>query len=157
MLLLGEAIRDADPKANVLAVIPPSFATRLVSWLEPGSLRRLLVAVDTAPWGIREGLSRLRRLAATGPRTRIGIFLVGVDAPRADLAALRQLERAAARQLGIPVEELGAVVRDQASYRALLLEVPVIEVDPNSPSSRSLNRLARRVLEADRPQALTSG
>jgi hypothetical protein len=81
------------------------------------------------------------------------VFLAGVADSGDEFAALRKLEGAAARQLGVLVEEMGGVVRDEASYRALLLEAPVIELDPNAASSRSLRAIARRILGTESPPA----
>ncbi len=150
---LGEAIRGVEPDAHVLAAVPPSYVSALLAWLGPGSLTGLLVPVDNGPWGLTESLSRLRQLAKAESRTRICVFLVGDISSGDDLAPLRQLEGAAARQLGLLVEEAGGVVRDEASYRALLLEAPVIELDPSAASSRSLHAIARRILGTSSSQA----
>jgi hypothetical protein len=151
ILTIGEAIRGIDPNAHFLAVVPPDWASPLLSWLGPRSLSGLLLGVETASWGVHEALTRLRRLPGHPSQIRIGIFLVGVQGAASDLSPLQQLEQAASRQLDIPVEKLGAVVRDRASYRALLLEVPVLEIDPHASSSRSLHRLAQRVLGRGAP------
>ncbi len=144
---LVEAIQSADP-AHLLVVVPPRWARPLLSSLAPESLRTLLLPVDTAPWGLREGLQRLRHAASGAAGIRVGVFLVGQDAPGAGAASLQQLERAAARQLGIPIDGLGLVVRDAASYRALLEEVPVVDLDPEASSARSVEELARRIFDA---------
>jgi hypothetical protein len=150
---LGQAIRVGEPEAHVLAAVPPSSAPALLGWLGPGALTGLLLPVDTGPWGLTESLSRLRQLTQAQSGARICVFLVGVADSGDDFAALRKLEGAAARQLGVLVEEMGSVVRDEASYRALLLEAPVIELDPNAASSRSLRAIARRILGTSSPEA----
>ena len=144
---LAEAIESADP-SHLLVVVPPRWARPLLSCLRPESLRALLVPVDAAPWGLREGLQRLRHAASSAAGIRVGVFLVGQDAPGAGASSLQQLERAAKRQLGIPIDGFGLVVRDAASYRALLEEVPVVELDPEASSARSVEQLARRIFEA---------
>jgi MinD-like ATPase involved in chromosome partitioning or flagellar assembly len=76
----------------------------------------------------------------------VAVFLVGVERSGQEHESLGRLEKAAARQLGLEVEEVGSVVRDAASYRALLLETPVVQLEPDAASSQSLREIARRVL-----------
>jgi hypothetical protein len=144
---LREAVRSADPSAHVLAAVPPSFGFALLSALAPGSLTGCLLPVENAPWGLTEGLARLRRLRGLDGRSRVAVFLVGVERSGERAESLRQLEKAAARQLGLTVEDLGAVVRDESSYRALLMEAPVVELAPEAASSQSLREMARRLLQ----------
>ena len=119
----------------------------MLSALAPGSLTGCLLPVENAPWGLAESLARLRHLRGVDGRSRLAVFLVGVETSEERAEWLRQLEKAAARQLGLTVEDLGTVVRDEASYRALLMEAPVVELAPDAASSQSLREVARRLLQ----------
>ena len=153
---IAQAIREADPAWALLAVVTPACAGALVRAAK-GALDAVLVPVEAASWGIPEALARIRRLVSADGSLRIGVLLLGDERSRVDLGPLRQLEGAVRRQFRAAVEPLGAILRDRASYRALLADVPVLALDPEAPSSESLRALARRMLAAPPPPAPTAG
>jgi hypothetical protein len=145
----AEAIQPSD--APLLVVVAPEGACALVRE-SAGSLNAALLPVEAAPWGVPEALARIRRLALREGSIRIGALLVRDERSKEDVTPLRQLERAAERQLGVQVELLGTVVRDRSSYRALLVETPVLKIDPGAPSSESLRALAQRMFPDTAPR-----
>ena len=135
------AIRESPGELPLLALVPTVCAAALGG--AGDSLSAILIPVEVASWGVPEALARIRQLREGS--IRIGALLVGDERSTGDLTPLRQLEAAARRQLGVRVEPLGAILRDRASYRALLSDTPVIQIDPESSSSESLRAFARRL------------
>ncbi len=138
------AIRESPGEVPLLALVPAACAGALARGVGD-ALSAILIPVEVASWGVPEALARIRQLRGEGS-IRIGALLVGDERSTEDLTPLRRLQGAAGRQLGVRVEPLGAVLRDRASYRALLSDTPVIQIDPESSSSESLRAFARRLL-----------
>jgi hypothetical protein len=135
----------ARSEAHLLAAIRPAWASHLATSLAGRSPSSFLLPIDASTRGAREALSQIRQLRGAAPE-RIGAFIVGGQ--NGEDGLLDRIRAEALRDLRVEVEPLGAVVRDAASYRALLFDTPVLEVDRESTSARSVRALARTILGA---------
>jgi hypothetical protein len=148
---IEQAIRSADPASDLLAALPPDWADPLLPSLAGSCPSGVFLPVEATPWALRDAVERIDGLASFGV-ARIGTFAIGADPSGAEASLLRELGQ---RAPGGPsrIEPLGSVVRDTASFRSLLLEVPVLELAPDAESARSLRALARRILGAPRDES----
>jgi hypothetical protein len=137
---------DSQPASRaVVLLVPPGSLRALLEQPAARALDGLLVPVDASARGVARTLGWLHAAGHAVERMRIGLLVIG--APSADRAAAlgEQLERAARRELGLEVQVLGNLERDEASYRSLLHGRSVVELDSASRASSSLRALSDRL------------
>jgi len=142
---LERALADTAPGSRCFVLLPPSEMASLLQHLEPGTLDGVLVPIDGTAQGPAQALALLRQLGRPLPELRIGAVVVGADAAQVAAEIFEKLKRAARRQLGLQIENLGEVRRDPASFRSLLYGVSVLDLDEESGSARSLLELCERL------------
>jgi len=131
------ALRDG---ARLLVIAPEELGP-ILSGLPEGALAGVIVPVDTASRRQADALHVLRELRA-GPG-RIGILFLSSGEPTATL--FQRLHGAAGRQLGVQLEHLGTIERDNADFRSLLAGSSILESDPAAPSALALGRIAQEL------------
>ncbi len=134
---------DSRPGADAVVAARPDQLPGVLRELGARRIAGLLLAVGPRPAELRRALGQLRRIAPAR-ELRIGAVLLGTDEADAE-SAFRVLDGAAQRQLGRALEPFGALCADATSYRALLHGRPALELDRESPASRQLLALCRRL------------
>jgi hypothetical protein len=130
---------------SAIVIIPSRELPASVGALPRGTLDGVLLAVDTAPWGLSHALDRLRPLGQEAPWMRVGAILLGARGGDRAVALFHQLERAARQQLQLVVERLGELQRDATNFESLLHGVSALDLDADAPSSRQVLALSRRL------------
>ncbi|MFQ5514397.1 MAG: hypothetical protein ACE5FG_08140 [Myxococcota bacterium] len=143
--LLQTVLEAAREKSNLFLVVPPENLAGTLAQLAPGSLEGLLVPIEATSAGPAQALGLLRSLPDPLPVHRLASVIVGAHEPRRAREIFARLRAAAQRQLRLEIEDLGALVRDSASFRALLEGVPVLEIDEHARSALSLLSVAEQL------------
>ena len=105
----------------------------------------MLLPLDAAAWGLEPALGILRQLASLPAPVRIGVVAIGAVTDADAQQVIGRLQQAAREELGVPVEGLGQLRRDPASFRSLLRGVSIFDLDAQAASARSLEALCRRL------------
>jgi hypothetical protein len=137
----------------LLLLVPPAELSRRLRALPEGFLEGVILPVHASAHGSEEALAALRALPSSASRLRVALLCVGGDERGSD-DLLRSLERAARRQLGRTLERLGTLRRDRDSFRSLLRDTSVLELEerPDSAESlRAVGRLLARGAEGEAP------
>jgi hypothetical protein len=108
----------------------------------------VLLPIEATARGPAQALGLLRQLGRPLPELRIGAVPVGASSRAVAREIFSKLERAAGRQLGLDVEDMGELRRDPASFRSLLFGVSVLDVDEEASSAQSLRALSNRLAGA---------
>jgi hypothetical protein len=125
---------------RVLVLLAPGSAPEVLERLERGGLRGIVLPVEPVPAGVGRALGTLRRLGPAASRLRVAVLALGPAQHGAARSALRTLESASWRQLGIVLEPLGSVERDREAYRSLLEGVA-------APTAQGAGAYGQRLLE----------
>jgi hypothetical protein len=143
---LDELAQDDDSDAGreraLLVLVPPAELSRRLRALPEGFLEGVVLPVHASVHGSEEALAALRALPSSASRLRVALLCVGGDERGSD-ELLRSLERAARRQLGRTLERLGTLTRDRDSFRSLLRDTSVLELEPRPDSAESLRAVGR--------------
>jgi hypothetical protein len=145
--VLEHALDEVPPGTQIFVVLLPHQLGSMLQQLTPGYLEGLLLPIDAAPSGLAQALGVLRQLPSTMPGVRIAAVLVGAAARSQARELFLKLQGAARRQLGFDIEDLGELERDPASFRSLLRGVPVLDIDEDAGSARSLRALCERLTD----------
>jgi hypothetical protein len=140
---LSPALDDLGSGEPMLILAPPEALAALVRG-NAARIDGLLLLVDGTPRGVQRALGWLRAHGEAFAALRIGAILVGVgEAASARLSS--QLAGAASHQLGLEIETLGRIERDDASFRALLHGTSVFDLDAGSRAALTLESLGERL------------
>jgi hypothetical protein len=131
-----------------LVALPSERLAAALGALPPGALHGVIVPVDADPRGLGRSLAVLRQLRGT-TALAIGAVVLGAEASTEADVAFRRLRAAAERQLGVAIVPLGELPRDATTFRSLLRGIPVVDLDAEAVSARSLRALADRLLRAE--------
>ena len=142
--LLRRLEAQVDGRA-VLMLVPPSGLRAILDHPAARALDGLLVPVDATARGAARALAWLGNAGSGVERMRIGALMIGAASADEAEALGGQLARSARRELGLEVQLLGNLHRDEASYRSLLHGRSVVELDSASRASSSLRALAERL------------
>ena len=150
---LAREIRDAlsseTPGMGLdLLVLRPKQLCSVLPELGDERLAGVLLPIDAVPGGAAQTLAWLRQLPPMADGLRIGAMVIGAREREEARELFTKVHRAVSRQLGLRVEDLGELLRDPASFKALLRGVPVVEFDPDALSAQSLLALSRRLVES---------
>lgn len=130
---------------TVLLLVPPARLAALLEHPVTRTLDGLLLPVDATARGSARALRWLADAGNGVGRMRIGALLIGAAGPEQAETWGEEFARAARRQLGLEVQILGNLERDESSYRSLLHGRSVVELDSASRASISLREVAARL------------
>jgi MinD-like ATPase involved in chromosome partitioning or flagellar assembly len=108
----------------------------------------VIVPIDADPRALSRSLALLRQLRGTSGLVT-GAVVVGAESSADAEVAFRRLRGAAERQLGVSIVPLGELPRDAACSRSLLRGVPIVDLDAEAASARSLRALGARLVRAE--------
>ncbi len=145
---LAQALEATPPGSRSYVLVPPERLGPLLRTLPPGVLDGVLLPIEATARGPAQALGLLRQLGRPLPELRIGAVPVGASSRAVAREIFSKLERAAGRQLGLDVEDMGELRRDPASFRSLLFGVSVLDVDEEASSAQSLRALSDRLAGA---------
>jgi hypothetical protein len=137
--------RCLSATTRALLVLTPEQLERLLPQLPAGLLDGVILPIDASSRGLAAALPLLRPLRGVSNSLRIGALFLGADDPGRSLFA--RLNGAARRQLGVAIENLGALKRSAEDFRLLLEGRSTLDADPDSASSRALRDVARRLTQ----------
>ena len=150
---LESALAELAPGSRAFVLLPPTQLGPVLQQLAPGSLEGVLVPLNATPRGQARALGLVRQLGPPRPGLRIGAVPVGARNSVEAHASFEKLARAARRQLGHEIEQLGELHRGPATFRSLLHGVTVLDMDEDGSSARSLRNLCERLA----PEARAAG
>ena len=145
---LAQALEATPPGQRSYVLVPPERLGPLLRTLPSGVLDGVLLPIEATARGPAQALGLLRQLGRPLPELRIGAVPVGASSRAVAREIFSKLERAAGRQLGLDVEDMGELRRDPASFRSLLFGVSVLDVDEEASSAQSLRALSDRLAGA---------
>ena len=144
--VLQRALKARPPGARSFVLLPPAELGTLLPQLTPGAVDGVLVPLGAAPGEPAQALGLLRQLGPLAPELRVGAVLVGARSGAEARDALERLARAARRQLGFELEDLGELRQSPATFRSLLHGLSVLDVDEEGSTARSVRDLALRLV-----------
>ena len=142
---LERSLQQQPPGTRSFVLLPPAALGTLLQQLAPGSVDGVLVPLEATPLGPGQALGLLRQLGPLMPELRVGAVLVGPNSGAELRDTLEKLARAARRQLGLELEDLGELRRGPATFRSLLHGLSVLDVDEEGSTARSVRDLALRL------------
>ncbi len=142
---LERSLQQRPPGTRSFVLLPPAALGALLQQLAPGSVGGVLVPLEATPLGPGQALGLLRQLSPLMPELRVGAVLVGPKRGGEARDTLDKLARAARRQLGLELEDLGELRRGPATFRSLLHGLSVLDVDEEGSTARSVRDLALRL------------
>ncbi len=132
--------------APAVVLWPPNRLSELgPSTVELG-LDGLLLPVEAAPWGVARALRWIDRLGTTARTLRLRVVLLGLASWREANTVFEQLAAECRAHSKVEIDLAGQIPRDRSSYRSLLAGRPLLEIDHEATSARSLEELSRRLL-----------
>ncbi len=144
--VLQQALAKGPSGSRSFVLLPPAQLGPTLRKLAPGSVHGVLVPLQATPRGPSRALGLLRQLGQAVPELRIGAVLVGATSPAQAQEIFTKLARAARRQLGLEIEDMGELSRGPATFRSLLHGVSVLELDEEGGPARSVRDLAQRLV-----------
>lgn len=142
---LERSLQQRPPGTRSFVLLPPATLGTLLQQLAPGSVDGVLVPLEATPLGPGQALGLLRQLGPLMPELRVGAVRVGANSSSEVQDTLGKLARAAQRQLGLELEDLGELHRGPAIFRSLLHGLSVLDVDEEGSTARSVRDLALRL------------
>lgn len=142
---LERSLQPRPPGTRSFVLLPPAALGTLLQQLAPGSVDGVLVPLEATPLGPGQALGLLRQLGPLMPELRVGAVLVGANSGAEAPDTLEKLARAARRQLGLELEDLGELRRGPATFRSLLHGLSVLDVDEEGSTAQSVRDLALRL------------
>lgn len=143
---LGESIAGeldrVPPSTRSLLVLTPFDLARVMRSATSERIRGIALVVDTSSRGLGQALAVLRTLPRPSAALHVGVILVSSGEPTAPIFA--RLKGAARRQLGIALEQLGALERGAGDYDALLRGVPLLDAAPDGSAARCVSEISTR-------------
>ena len=143
--VLERSLQERPPGARSFVLLPPTQLGSLLPQLPTGAVDGVLVPLEATPQAPAQALSLLRQLSPLVSELRIGAVLVGARSAAEAHQTLEKLARAARRQLGLELEELGELRRGPATFRSLLHGLSVLDVDEEGSTARSVRDLCERL------------
>jgi hypothetical protein len=133
---------------DVPAVVlwPPGHLARLGAGATELDLDGFLIPVDAAPWGLDRALRWIERMGVAARGLRLRVVLIGLASWREANEVFERLAAECRVRSAVELDLAGQIPRDRSSYRSLLAGRPVLEIDHEAMSARSLEELSRRLL-----------
>lgn len=107
----------------------------------------VLLVTTPEPTAVMDAYALLKTIAAAEHGCRIRIVVNKADSPQEAEVTMLNLEKAASVYLGMQVERLGAIPRDNAAIRAVKEQTPLLIAYPSCPASQGISSVARRFME----------
>lgn len=151
---IAELAAMEDESDFLIIDTPAGIAHNVTTVLDAASAVIIVTTPDpTAVVDAYATLKVLHRAQPTKPVWLIVNDVVGIgDAEQ----TFNQIRSAAQRFLQHPLEHLGSIPRDEELSEAVRRQIPVISYAPQSPASRSLRLIAKRLEEVHRSAAKPS-
>ena len=105
----------------------------------------VIVVTAPDPTAIVDAYLVVKILAHREPHKKVYILVNSVADRREALSVFRQIDSASRRFLDKPLELFGHIERDPNIVEAVRQQLPVVNMLPEAPASRSLNNLAKKL------------
>lgn len=145
---LDDLARDVD---YLLIDTAPGISSNVIDLLTIAG--QVLIVTSLEPTAIVDAYAVIKILDGCDTRMPIGLLINGARDATEGRFAFQQLEIAAGRFLRRGLRYYGFVPQDPALRDAVLVQRPVIDVQPTSPASRSFRLLASELAVATVPRA----
>lgn len=145
---IAELSAMEDESDFLIIDTPAGIAHNVTTVLDAASA--VIIVTTPDPTAVVDAYATLKVLHRAQPTKPVWLIVNDVVGIRDGAETFNQIHSAAQRFLQHPLEHLGTIPRDEELSEAVRRQIPVISYAPQSPASRSLRLIAKRLEEVHR-------